>query len=196
MQDISPQEYHSTSISLRPASRRRFRAGLLILRRNGVSWSESELLRRLAKLYLRHWRGHGLKSATARRYNRDQAGKYERMPWYVDKVLYSVLWERAVHSGESISRMLDFAIRHYLPRLLEEYLGSPIPGVARSERNSPYWQKRHERRPRPQREIFITYQCSTEQNDRCGLIYRQKAIILQKHELLTLDSSSNWQGSA
>ncbi len=183
MQPITSLQYHHTSVTLRPTSRRRFRAGLLILKRNGILWSESELLRRLAKMYLRHWRGRGVKSATARRYNHGQGEKYVRIPWYIDKLLYSILWERAVHSGESISRMLDFAIRHYLPRLLEEYLRSEIPGVLRSGRNTHYWKMRFERRCKPQAEIFITYQCSTEKNDNSGLIYRQEALVLRKHEV-------------
>ncbi|MFZ5628835.1 MAG: hypothetical protein ACOY5B_06875 [Spirochaetota bacterium] len=136
-------------------------------------------------MYLRHWRGRGAKSATARRYNRVAEGGYVRMPWYIDKILYATLWERAVHSGESISRMLDFAIRHYLTRLLEEYLCGSIPGIRRSERNSPYWQRRYAIRHKPQTELFITYQCSTEKNDGKGLIFRQAASFFSKSELFT-----------
>lgn len=191
MQNISPLEYHSTSISLRPASKRRLIAARKILLRNGVIWSESELLRRLAKVYLRHWRGNRLKSATARRYNRSTKGeKYVRMAWYADQMLYSILWQRAIHSGESISRMLDFSIRMFLPRLLEEYLRSPMPGCARSRRNSTYWQGRFERRPKPQPEIFITYQCETEINTPAGLSYRQEYKILRKNQLFTYDMPS------
>ncbi|GAB4434424.1 MAG: hypothetical protein OHK0011_17560 [Turneriella sp.] len=134
-------------------------------------------------MYLRHWRGRGAKSATARRYNRVAEGGYVRMPWYIDKILYATLWERAVHSGESISRMLDFAIRYYLPRLLEEYLRSSIPGIRRSERNSPYWERRYASRFRPQAELFIIYQCLTEKNDGNGLIYSQVFSFLSKSEL-------------
>jgi hypothetical protein len=187
MQSTSPQEYRYTSVTIRSKSKRRFRAGLLILRRNGILWSESELLRRLAKMYLRHWRGRGPKSATARRYNCQVQAKYVRIPWYIDKLLFAILWERAIHSGESISRMLDFAIRHYLPRLLEEYLSTPVPGVLRSERNARYWLQRNVSRRNPQAEIFITYQCKTEKNDRTGLVYRQEYKILSKKELFTLD---------
>lgn len=184
MQDISPLEYHSTSISLRPASKRRLTAARKILLRNGITWSESELLRRLAKVYLRHWRGNQLKSATARRYNRSIKGKkYVRVAWYADRMLYAVLWQRAIHSGESISRMLDFSIRMFLPRLLEECLRSPMPGCARASRNSNYWERRFRRRPKPQLEIFITYQCKTEINGPTGLRYWQEYEILRKNQL-------------
>lgn len=191
MQNISPLEYHSTSISLRPASKRRLTAAQKILLRNGVVWSESELLRRLAKVYLRHWRGTQLKSATARRYNRSIKGeKYVRVAWYADRLLYSILWQRAIHSGESISRMLDFSIRMFLPRLLEEYLRSPMPGFDRSSKNSIHWQRRFERRSNPQPEIFITYQCETEMNTLAGLRYRQEYKILRKNQLFTHDIPS------
>lgn len=191
MQDISPLEYHSTSISLRPASKRRLTAARKILLRNGIAWSESELLRRLAKVYLRHWRGTRLKSATARRYNRSTKGeKYVRVAWYADRLLYSILWQRAIHSGESISRMLDFSIRMFLPRLLEEYLRTPMPGCRRASRNSAYWQRRFMRRPNPQPEIFITYQCETEINAPSGLRYWQAYKILRKNQLFIHDIST------
>lgn len=188
MQTINSEQYHSTSVSLRKVSRRRFWAALKILRRNGVPWSESELLRRLAKLYLRHWRGRGVKSATARRYNREFAGeKYVRVAWYVDRVLYAVLWERSVHTGESISRQLDFAIRHYMPRLLEEFLSSPMPGSARARRNHTYWRNRLEKRPHPQPDVFITYECCTAENSHSALRYAQEYRIYRKNELSSGD---------
>jgi hypothetical protein len=181
------QKYRNTSISLRPGTRRRFLAGLKILHRNGVLWSESELLHQLAKIYLRHWRGRNGKAERTRRYNCGCGEAYVRVSWYMNMRLYLILWERAIHSGESVSRMLDFAIRHYLPRLLEECLRCAIPGHGRSERNAAYWQARHERRHKPQAEIFITYCCVTEKNDSRELIYRQKYRIWTKRELLTPD---------
>ncbi len=181
MQYISPLQYRSTSVTIRATSRRKLCAALKILRRNGVFWSESELLRRLAKIYLRHWRGTGLKSAAARRYNIGKTGvAYVRVAWYVDKVLHAILWQRAMHSGESISRMLDFAIRHYLPRLMEESLRSPMPGCARAARNHAYWESRFQCRFNPQPDLFITYQCQTEQNSPAGLSYRQDYQIYRK----------------
>ncbi|GAB4426328.1 MAG: hypothetical protein OHK0011_07840 [Turneriella sp.] len=187
MQKISPFEHHLTSLSLRRASKRRLTAARNILLRNGIAWSESELLRRLAKVYLRHWRGRQLKSATARRYNRSIKGeKYVRVAWYIDRVIYSTLWQRAIHSGESVSRMLDFSIRMFLPRLMEECLRSPMPDCARARRNSTYWQERFRRRHNPQPEIFVTYQCKTEINASTGLRYVQEYKIIPKAELLAL----------
>lgn len=181
MQRIHALEYHHTSVSVRPGSFRRLKAALRIARRNGLDWSESELLRRLAKLYLQAWRGRGLKSASARRYNRQTGDqRYCRIPWYVDKILYAVLWERSVHSGESVSRMLDFAIRHYTRRLLEGALSNPYSRHPRAQRNFAYWQARQERRRNPRPDLFITYQCETRQNNLIGLAYSQKYKIIPK----------------
>ena len=183
MQRISPDEYHLTSVSLRSGSKRRLKAARKVLSRNGVEWSESELLKQLAKVFLRHWRGEKLKSASARRYNDSVGVPYVRMAWYVNKVLYSVLWQRAIHSGESISRMLDFAIRTYMPRLLEEVLRSPVLDCRRAQRNHKYWQARYGRRHSPRLEVFVTYQCRTDHNFSGGLKYVEEYRILSKKQL-------------
>jgi hypothetical protein len=177
------RRYRNTSISLRENSYRRFSAALKILDRNGITWSESEFLHRLAKVYLRHWRGRKQKAERTRRYNRCRGKKNVRVSWYMDMRLYLVLWARAIHSGESVSRMLDFAITYYLPRFLEECLRDGIPGHRRSQRNAPYWQARYERRHKPQPEIFVNYCCRTRKNDSRALIYRQKYRIFTKREL-------------
>lgn len=181
MQTISSLEYYHTSVSVRISSVRRLKAALMIARRNGLDWSESELLRRLAKLYLQAWRGRGKKSATARRYNRQTGDqKYCRIPWYIDRMLYSVLWERSTHSGESVSRMLDFAIRHYTRRLLEEALRNPYSRHPRAQRNAPFWQSRHDKRRNPRPDLFITYSCETHENSQRFLAFVQKSEIIPK----------------
>ncbi len=188
MQEISAQEYYLTSVSLRPGSKRRLKAALHILARNGIVWSESELLKRLAKAYLRHWRGRKKKSASLRRKNASIAGiRYVRVPWYVNQVLYAALHERALHSGESVSRMLDFAIRHYMPRLMEEYLSQPTWGCAFAHRNLKFWQIRYKGRRNPRSEILITYQCKTKLNAPEGLAYRQEYRILTQKQLSSND---------
>jgi hypothetical protein len=178
-------KYRHTSVSLRRASQRRVRAALKILRRNGIIWSESEILFRLAKMYLAAWRGFGEKSDTARRYSLKgaQHGKYVRMPWYVDRVVHAALWERSVHSGLSISRMLDFAIRYYVPRLMEYLLPNPYNRCRRAQRNFAYWHARAERRFPKRAAIFITYSWSTERNDRTGLNFHQESRYLTKEQL-------------
>jgi hypothetical protein len=175
MQQIHQSQHHHTSITLTPKCRRRLKAAQLILARNGVVWSESEILRRLAIPYLQAWRGNKLKSATARRYNQKYKEiRYVRVSWYIDKVLYSILWQRAIHSGMSISRMLEFAMRYYMPELMESTLQIPVPGNARSRQNWRYWQKRYEQRRRPKPKIFVIYQSKTMRNTSGRLKYRLK----------------------
>lgn len=178
MPDISSQQYRHTSVSLRPKSARRLKFALRLVRSRGVEWSESELLRRLAKLYLQAWRGRGTVTVSARRYNHEVRNqKYCRMAWYIDKMLYRILWQRAIHSGESISRMLDFAIRHYLSRLLEAVLANPYSRNARAQRNFAYWQARHGRRFNNRPGVFINYQCVTRENSKLVLEYTQRYVI-------------------
>ena len=178
MPDISSQQYCHTSVSLRHKSARRLKAAVKLVRSRGIEWSESELLRRLAKLYLQAWRGRGMLTVSARRYNHElRDHKYCRMAWYIDKMLYRILWQRAIYSGESISRMLDFAIRHYMPRLLEAVLTNPYSRNGRAQRNFAYWEARQERRPNKRPGIFINYQCETRENSRFVLEYTQRYVI-------------------
>ncbi len=186
MQKINALEYHHTSVSLQNCHSRRVRAALLVVRRNGLELSESVLLAMLAKEYLRRWRGFGIKSATARRYNIGK-GTYCVRPWYVDRVLYSLLWHRAIHSGESVSRMVDFAIKFYLPRLLESLLRNAKPGSDRSGRNTDYWRRRSLARSGQLGVAFINYQCETIKNKSGVLKYIQKAVIIAKKGLSPLE---------
>ena len=182
MQEISPFNHHKTSISLRHASHRRVKAAQKILARNGIHFSEQRIYQSLFKIYLISWRGRKLKSATLRRYNADGYA-YEVHPLYINQVLHAALWQRAVHSGESISRMLDFAIRHYMARLLEEFLHTPTRRNVRSVRNAAYWAMRLARRRHPFSGYFIKYVCETRRNDIDGLEYLQHAKIIPKKGL-------------
>lgn len=179
MQDISPLGFHRSSLSLRQNAYRRLLAGLQILRRNGVIWSESQLLCLLAKMYAQHWRGSGLKSATARRYNlRNVDAGYVIRSWYVNQVLYAALWERSVHTGQSVSRMVDFAIRHYLGSLLNRVLRGQSGESARSRRNAAFWARRYENRRRKHGDVLLNYSCTTRENWRGNLEYVQRMEII------------------
>lgn len=182
MQKIDALEHHHTSLSLRVKSCRSVTAARKILRRNGLTLSESEILTSLAKEYLKRWRGEGKKSATPRRYN-VEAAAYRIRPWYVNRVLYSALWERGIHSGESVSRMVDFAVRFYLPRLLEVLLRVRRAGVRQSPSNIAYWARRSMARKRAYREVFINYQCKTYLNHAGDLIYMQVCTQVPKKGL-------------
>lgn len=188
MQRIYSSQYHKTSITVRESSRRRLKAAVLYAKRHGIDWSESEILQRLATLYLQAWRGRGKKSATTRRYNCEIGGhRYVRVPWYVSKVLYSALWARGIHTGESISRMLDFAIRHYMLRLMESALSNPYSSHPCARRDFAYWRAKFERRLPRRPEPFITYTCATQVNTVGGLKYEQETRIFSESELFAPD---------
>ncbi len=179
MKRLSPLAFHKTSVSLPVASARRTLAAGRILSRNGIKLSEQEILRRLLKLYLKNWRGRRLKSDTPRRYNQS-AGLYTIRPLYIDQVLYSAAWERAIHSGESVSRMLDFAIRTYLPRLLESLLSSSQRIGQTRPYNAAYWRKRLLARKAQYPDFFINYRCQTHENNNQVLEYQQRTEIISK----------------
>jgi len=182
MKKISPIRYHKTSVSLPEGAYRRLTAARRIFARHGIIYSDQEIYRRLFKHYLKNWRGRGQKTNGLRRYNRD--GKsYEVHALYINQVLHAALWHRAMHSGESISRMLDVAIRIYIPRLLEEILCYSAQ-VMTFRRNKAFWNSRYARRKHQYPEFFINYQCRTEKNDPKGLHYMQKVEILSETELL------------
>jgi hypothetical protein len=184
MQSISPFQCHRTSLTLRQSSYRRARAALLVLRRAGVHWSESRLFEELGKVYLSRWRGEGRKSATLRRYNaRIKGESYVVRPWYVNQTLYSALAERGVHSGQSVSRMVDFALRYFLYTYLASLLRFPMPRCARAARNAPYWAKIYELRRHKCPPVFISYLCQTRENAGGNLEYLQKLQIIPKKGL-------------
>lgn len=182
MKRIHPFQCKKSSISLPRASYRRLLASQKIFTRNGKYLSEQEIYRRLFKLYLKNWRGRGLKTSGLRRYNADGKG-YQIRPLYINQVLLAALWERSFHSGESISRMLDVAIRVYLPRLVEQLLQQPSLGSIRSTRNSPYWAHRISRRIKQYPDFFINYACKTLKNDGERLEYSQGTVIIPKSGL-------------
>lgn len=182
MQKINAFECHRSSVSLRKSTYRRAKAGLRILRRNGIHYSESEIFQRLMKLYLQKWRGKCGKSASARRYNVKGPG-YVIRPWYVSKVIYSLVWQRAIHSGESVSRMLDFSVRFYLPQLLESLLRVPMPRCPRSNQNAPYWGRKYGERKHKASVGFINYSCETSENQNGRLRYVQESTFFPKNRL-------------
>lgn len=176
MDKVSTQQSHKTSVSLRKASYRRLQAGQKILARNKRILSEQELIRQLLAIYTKTWRGKGPKSQTARRYNVKGMG-YVRRAAYFNHAFYAILWQRGTHTGESISRMLDFAIRNYLPQLIEQLL-AVLPLARHVTKNSGYWRERHCTRfgrKKAVRSGFLTYASNTIENFQANMQWDQKA---------------------
>ena len=178
MKKISPLIHHRSSVSLPARAYRKICAARLVFSRNGFFFSDQEIYRWLLKFYLSHWRGDGVKTNGLRRYNvRGKA--YEIHPLYINQMLHAAIWQRALHSGESVSRMLDVAIRIYLPRLLEQILGTPRWSKI-SERNKLFWAARFRRRRHVYQDVFINYYCKTSHNYRGMLEYSQKVCMIPK----------------
>ncbi|MBV6493060.1 MAG: hypothetical protein LDLANPLL_01075 [Turneriella sp.] len=171
MQKITAIEFHKSSVSLSKLARRRIKICQQILLRHGIFLTDGEVYERILKLYLNNWAGHGKKSATARRYNKEGKG-YKICSLYINKILYSAVWERAIHSGESVSRILDVAIRVYMARMLEMLLSRRVSPFQR-ERNIRYWGMRLARRTKQYPDFFLSYECRTETNNFCTLKYQQ-----------------------
>lgn len=185
MKNIHPHRCLKTSVSLPRNAYRRVLATRAIFARNGILYSEQEIYRRLFKLYLQNWHGRGSKTNGLRRYNAN--GKaYEIHPLYINQVLHAALSQRAQHSGESLSRMLDVAIRIYVPRLLESLLHDEPPWSV-SSANHRYWVARYARRARHYSDCFINYECQTLNNNPGSLEFRQKTQIVLKSDLSLME---------
>lgn len=185
MKPIHPFRNLKTSVSLPHVSYRRLQVAQKIFARNGIHYSEQEVFRRLFKFFLKNWRGRGQKTNGLRRYNAE--GKsFQIRPLYVNQVLYAALWQRALHSGESVSRMLDVAIRLYLARLLESLIGQS-DGFGNFKGNSAYWAARYARRNRQYSDFFINYSCRTQSNDAERLEYVQTVDIISKANLSVME---------
>ncbi len=178
MVSISAIEYYSTSVTLRGKSVRHVTAARRLLRRYGIYFSESRLLEELLRLYLGFWQGHGPKPATLRRYNKNGQA-YQIRPWYVNRVLHAAATQRAMHTGESLSRMVDFAIRAYRRRFVESVLSAHrvVPVTAREA-----WKKRYSLRFHPGA-FFISYKSQTARNAGADLFWRMELEIIPKQGL-------------
>jgi len=147
-----------SSIMIRRASWRRLKAAKLMLKRHKRNFSENHLLECLLRAYLVAWRGKPESSKQARRYNID-GQQYIRRSIYLPQEIYRMAWHRGSHSGESVSRMIDFAIRHYLPAILARHL-AVSPKTYFENRNSEYWRRRWYLRKNSRPACFLNYEDS------------------------------------
>lgn len=142
-----------TSVSLRKESFQRLKVAQKTLSGKAIFRSEQAMFRGLIRLYLNKWRGGGGRTGGLRRYNL-RGKEYLVKPLYLEMELAFRAWGRAVHSGVSVSRMLDFAIRHYLPLFVQ---GQMTDQVMPSHDKS-----------------AINYQCFTWKNSDLNLYFMQR----------------------
>jgi len=191
MDRISTLENYMTSVTLRKVTVRRVRAAQRLFQRHGIKFSESRLFEELLRLYLRHWRGIGKKPATLRRYNID-GQDYQIRPLYINRVLHAVATQRAMHTGESLSRMLDLAIRVYSRRLIESVLSShrQVDWQIRD-----VWREKYLTR-RLREPYFISYQGETLENRGPTLSWSSQARLIPKKGLAAQEILERMRDSA
>lgn len=156
---------------IREISFRRLKAACHILKRNKRYISENYIICELLNEYLKIWRGKPTATKRSRRYN--LLGKtYIRRAIYLKCELYRAAWLRGSHSGESISRMIDFSIRYFLPRLMTRLL-VVSPKSACETRISEYWRRRWYCGKKARPPFFLNYEEHGSPTENRGLIWCQ-----------------------
>lgn len=123
---------------------------------------------------LKFWRGRKGKSARNRKYNK-RTGPYEIMPFYTSEALRSVAWARCHQAGISLSRVMDFAVRVYLSRVIESWLRFDYSG--QRQEDALIWEQSYSKRV-DRSDFVISYQCKVSKSDKTGLIYGEETKIL------------------
>jgi hypothetical protein len=170
--DLSP--IRNTSVTLRTSTRAALRTAVKATELRGLHFSEQRLMRECLRIALKFWRSRGSIAACNRRYNK-RVGEYQIVPFYSSESLRSVSWARCHHSGMSLSRLMDFAVTHYLPRVVEYWLRFEHRGTAKSD--AVIWREKYAKRLHSE-DFIISYQSKTQSNDGTTLEYREKTEIL------------------
>lgn len=131
-------------------------------------------MRECLRFALKLWRGHKDIAARNKKYNK-RIGPYEIVPFYTTESLRSVAWARCHHSGIALSRLMDFAIANYLPRVLEYWLRFDYAG--RDKQAADIWRAKYAMR-RNRDDFVISYRGRTEKNDGILLFYVERTEIL------------------
>lgn len=163
-----------TSVTIRATLRLRLREAEADLLWRGIRFSEQRLLRECIRLALRLWHGRKEIAGRNRKYNR-RPGPYLIIPFYTTEALRRVAHARCHHSGMSFSRLVDFAVAQYLPRVVEYWLRFDFHG--RNKGDVALWKKRYGRRGNRE-DFIISYESCTEKNNGTVLAFTEKSEIL------------------
>lgn len=163
-----------TSVTIRVAVRQAIKKARAQLAENRIEFSEQRLMRECLRLALKFWRGHKGLAARNKKYNK-RVGPYEIVPFCTTESLRSAAWARCHHSGIALSRLMDFAIANYLPRVVEYWLRFDYHW--RDKQDAESWRAKYAMR-RNREDFVISYCAHTEKNDRMSLYYSEKTEIL------------------
>lgn len=144
------------------------------LAKYNIDFSEQRLMRECFRIALKFWRGHRGIAARNKKYNQ-RVGPYEIVPFYSTEALRGAAWTRCHHSGISLSRLMDFAIANYLPRVLEYWLRFDYHW--RDKQDTETWKTKYNLR-RNGDDFIISYYAHTERNDGRSLFYEERTEIL------------------
>ncbi len=174
MTHIDKSAARPTSVTIRTISKTAVTAAQALLAARNIHFSEQRLMRECLRLALRLWRGRRQIATRNKRYN-NRKGPYEIVPFCSTEALRGVAWARCHHAGISLSRLMDFAIANYLPRVVEYWLRFDYHW--RDKVDAQDWQKKYALRRKPDG-FVISYKANTERNDGTCLFFSECTEIL------------------
>ncbi len=163
-----------TSVTIRATCRTALNDARKQLLHRDIIFSEQRLMRECLRLALKFWRGNKEIAARNKKYNQ-RVGPYQIVPFCTTEALRSVSWARCHHAGISLSRLMDFAIANYLPRVVEYWLRFDY--ASREKSDLEIWMAKYAVRRHPEN-FVISYTANTEKNDGIILFYAERTQIL------------------
>lgn len=165
-----------TSVTLRYSTHSILRKAIPMFKQRGLDFSEQRLMRECLRIALKLWRGRRNIAERNRKYNA-RVGPYEIVPWYTTENLRAIAHARCHHAGMSLSRLMDFAIMTYLPRVIEYWLRYDY--YWRDKQDASAWAEKYACRKRSER-FVISYVSQTERNDGNILRYSETTTIIPR----------------
>jgi len=162
-----------TSVTLRLSTHTLLHKAIPLFKQRGLNCSEQRLMRECLRVALKLWRGRRNIAERNRKYNA-RVGPYEIVPWYTTENLRAIAHARCHHAGISLSRLMDFAIVTYLPRVIEYWLRFDY--YWRDKADAAAWARKYACRRHFER-FVISYETQTERNDGTALKYSEKTTI-------------------
>lgn len=171
---IDRSETRLTSVTIRTSAREALSNAREKLAQSNIEFSEQRLMRKCLRIALKLWRGRSRIAGRNKKYNK-RIGPYEIVPFCTTEALRSAAWARCHHSGIALSRLMDFAIANYLPRVLEYWLRFDYYG--RDKDDAALWKAKYALH-RHREDFVISYNAVTEKNDGIRLNYTEETQIL------------------